>query len=837
MTFSSKEALYPQYKQDTKIIAQWLDQTSKAHKFVSHKGKQRQAKIKNQYKISIADFGLMANFLSLQRNVSVPSYIWTSLSRAIRYRSTYGNYLQLQRDTKTSRNEEEDRNHLFFIDVLKNVQKALNRLPKPAAPVVPMTQTTRMTTRFASLDVEQPETTKDDVEDSAPEPVQTEESPVLPKEDVLFQPWEEDFEEALFQWRLFNVDVQRIRKQIGELWALYRAGHLSLAGVSTAHNIAIQVVRKLEQDIRPVFEKNGGYTELATTNFLWRYLERAADADFAARIVSLQAKMRRDLGQIFMWPTTEALVDGFDIAEEEMILAWEVWASGSSSWERPGHYGSYNGAWGIFTPRDDRQAMTNLEKNNSDRAVASGVVLDAQILAVCLALSNHMRLDELTTAIEEIVPWRMEENLSKHIRKDSPPCNDNITLRAVFATQLLLDSVHVLGTSIERPGRELRDKTARIFKSTKSLREFYQGPGALASGTLPRPTMVERIEVLARFWQGEDLITRFRREQKPDASETPSEKVSNLLRHDAPFCGWWTHSLQTAYYSHSISVVNSLSLPLLCARLYFAFVQEGLVPKDSWPDMDAFTILHRDDLWVGTAPQSGQYYNNLMMTEGNSIVGLASNARVSLPRHRTERMKTVTARAPVSKTIFDTFGTPGADGMSEEDLERLLTHTKLRWYDGRAVRPCFHHGWDKAGNHKGDRNPTSPETDNPFLRLAQAVDAETLEQSFDYMTLNRVCWLVLRALLEKARPILDGVKVPPSALPSWGWTEGKKTRLIVPYIFFILFSPERTAQHKKASAVADILLNLTKGLGRLVHDSTGIDWAEELKCTCADIPS
>jgi hypothetical protein len=96
----------------------------------------------------------------------------------------------------------------------------------------------------------------------------------------------------------------------------------------------------------------------------------------------------------------------------------------------------------------------------------------------------------------------------------------------------------------------------------------------------------------------------------------------------------------------------------------------------------------------GTTPQSGQYYHSLMLTEGNAIIGLASDARASPPRPRTERIKNVTAGALVPRTIFDAFATRGVEGMNKEDLERLLTNTKLRWFDGKAVRPCFHHGWD-----------------------------------------------------------------------------------------------------------------------------------------------
>ncbi|KAI0185623.1 hypothetical protein EV127DRAFT_196708 [Xylaria flabelliformis] len=821
MTFDSNAALYPQYKKDTKIVAQWLDQTSKTLGFSSSR-KQRQAGVKKQYTICIADFKLMAEFLSLKEHVFMPPYVRTSLSRAIHYRSTYGSYLQLQRHTNTGRNTTEDQKHLFFIDVLRKVQRILSRISQPTAPVALQTQTTPTATKAAA----RPVTVEDDTEDHVSTPTRTETSSDSLGTGVIFEPWEEDEEEALFQWRLFNMDVQRIRKQIRPLWELYRAGHLSLEGVATAHNIAVHVVRRMEQDIHPVFEKYGGYVNLSKAHFVQRYVGTAAEEEIEARVARLQSE-----DGVIIGPTVDSIIDGFDIAEEEMVFAWQVLFSEIWAWNRCGSFGHYNGKWGEFKPRNDRSIMTNLEKYEQDKAVACGVVHDLQILAIYLNPSVGMRLDGLAAAIEDLVPWRMKDTI-KHLSKQFPSQNGKITFRAVFATQLLLDSIHVLGTSVDRPCGELLEKTARIFKSAKSLREFYEGPGALALGPLPGASYVENIEIAAKFWQGEDPITEFRREAQAKPSKPLTKRAYSLLKHNASLCGWWIQTLRATSYSCSITIAKSISLPLACARLYFAFVQERLVPKGSWPDMDAFSILHRGDLWVGIAPKSGQYLQNLMLAGGNSIVGLASDSRVNSRTFRTERVKSLTSSAKVSKRINEAFVERNVEGLSEEDLERLITDTKLRWYAGKAVKPCFHHGWDKAGNHKGDLNC---KTDNHFLRLAQAIDAETLEQSFDYMSLNRVCWIVLRELVKKGPPILNPVGGPHSAKPAWERAEGNNARLIVGFIFFVVFLPDGTVRRQEASVIADILLNLIKPLGRVVHTSTGIDWNQALKCTCADI--
>ncbi|KAI0872584.1 hypothetical protein GGS24DRAFT_430739 [Hypoxylon argillaceum] len=835
MSSSSNAALYPQYKRDTQAIALWLDKTSRAHGFTGSRNARKRMGAKKKYTISISDFRRMADFLSLIGHIVVPESFRTALSRVIRYRSDYGSYLQRQRHTNTPRDKLGDKNHLFFIDVLKWVQTVLV-IYKAAAPVASATQTTATkpppaANRFAILAVPQQATVEDDEEDHATTPVQTTESPEPSEDNVIFEPWQEDYEEALFLWRLFNVDVQRIRKQIRHLWSLYRNGHLGLAGAAVAHNMAIHVVRKLEQDIFPVFERYGGYESLSKTHFVQRYLGAAVDEEqMNARLGRLHIE-----DETIRSPTVDSIIDGFDIAEEEMVFAWQVLISEAGLWTRCGSFSSYNGKWGQFIPRDNRQNMTSLEKYNQDKAIGCGVIVDAQILAMFLNPSIGMTLDELSTAIEEVIPWS-ERDFLKRIGKEFPPFSHKITFRAVFATQLLLDSIHVLGTSIDRPWTELLDKTARTFKSAKSLREFYEGAGAMALAGIPGVSFIEGIESVAKFWQGkEDPITNFRREGS--STEIPLKTAGTSLRYHASLCGWWMQAVRALCHFRSIKIANSIALPLACARLYFVFVQEGLVPKGSWPDMDAFSILHRGDLWVGTAPKPGQYLQNLMVAGGNSIVGLASDARARSQPTRTGKFKTLTFSANVCDSIFSAFIDRKAGGMSEEDVERLIANTKLRWYNGKAVRPCFHHGWDKAGNYKKDKNPTSSETDNPFLRLAQAVDAETLEQSFDYMSLNRVCWMVLRELLKKAPPILDAAGGPDSLKPDWASAEGKNARYVVGLIFFVLFGPTGAVRRKEASAIADILFNLTKALGRIVHNSTGIDWAQALECSCADIPS
>ncbi|KAF2965697.1 hypothetical protein GQX73_g7901 [Xylaria multiplex] len=817
----STTALYPQYKKDTKTVAQWLDVTSKDHGFVISRDQRPRAEAKKHYIICIADFGLMAEFLSRKPQVSIPPYILNSLSRAIRYRTTYGSYLQAQRQDET-----EDKNHLFFIDVLRGVQSSLNRIPKPSDPVAAMAQTAPPANKFASLYVPQSVTMEDDVEDHTPtpNPIPTEALKMSLKDDVTFEPSQEDFEEALFQWRLFSIDVQRIRTEIRQLWEMYRTGHIGLVGVSTAHNMSIHLVRELEQDVLPIFKKWGGCCGAA-----------ANDKEIKTRLDCFRTKE----GEWTM-PPDDVIIDNFDIAEEEMVHAWHILYNEAWSWGKCGRkLGCCHGKWGQFTPSDDRQNKTSCEKYSQDKAMACKALHDIYIHAKYLNTPIDRDLDELSKAIADIIP-PTRRDLVNHKLKPSLRRNE-ANFRAVFAVQLFLDSVNVLGTNIDQPCGELKDKNARICKSTKGLHEFYEGRGAAALGPNLLAFYAECVTTSVELRQGisSSQLTPYGCSMMANWVMPPTEEICSMLRHNPPFSGWWMQTIQTFNYNYSIFIAQSIGLLLNCARLYSVFLQESLVPKASWPDMDAFMTLHRGDVWVGTTPKPGQYLKNLIISEGETLVGFANNPRFSSERPRSyPPAKCITRGAKVSRSINQAFITRKAEGLTRDDAERLISGTKLRWYEGKPVKPCFHHGWEKAGNHKGDANPASSKTDNLFLRLALAVDAEDIEQSFDYMSFHRVCWLVLQDLIKRGRPILETIaSLDLGDTMDWKLIEGEKARNIVRFIFMQLFREDGTVRQKEASAIADIFLSTTRNLGRVVHTSTGIDWEQALKCTCDDIPS
>lgn len=160
--------------------------------------------------------------------------------------------------------------------------------------------------------------------------------------------------------------------------------------------------------------------------------------------------------------------------------------------------------------------------------------------------------------------------------------------------------------------------------------------------------------------------------------------------------------------------------------------------KESWPDMDAFCVLHRDAMWTGREPRPGEYTKNLLLLGGQSITQLASNPRAHSRHHIGKARKMLSYGAPVSAQVHKAFIGRKTSGLEERDIPGLVKDSKVRWCNGVPKLPCPQHGWKEEKR----KHPAASERDmtrDLLWQLALAIDAEEVEQSFDYMTMHRVC--------------------------------------------------------------------------------------------------
>ncbi|CAJ2506267.1 Uu.00g003970.m01.CDS01 [Anthostomella pinea] len=791
-------SLYETYKEDTKAVTKWIANTARDNGYSSKnsggsgrlKGKARTKASSAPYAIRISDFEPMTRFIVQQTKAEVPGYIPWTLDRAIRWRTSFG--INLSHITLTD--TEADKKHVYFIDVLKKVSDILEPHIQHKRPAVgrsglpdPPSETLN---RFGNLTLYEPSVAE--VEEVL-NVRRLGEPPTSTGKDVLFEPWQEDRAEALFRWYLFNQDVQRIRREIGSLWENHRAHEVGLAGVATAHNLAINIVRGLEEEVAPLLECQDGFLGLSLQVFLQRYVDAAADE--VDKLSRIQRAQSYELGELSL------LTEQLNLFDQTMYFASMCIIDEAAAWDRPRACGSYKGQWGQFSPNDDWHLKSNLEKYNEDRAAACEVIQDLHILTTFLQ-NNNPQFDEFASAINDIVKSANLRHTTNQPRTVQP------TFRSAFATQLLLYSIHILGKDLERPFLELMVINTRIRKSAMNLDKFRESKGAEAFGHLSNDD--HYISEAASFWDDEDPVTALRRENgKYDQAIGLKDYVA--LKH------------------------NPLLLPLCCARLYFPFVQEKLLPAESWPDMEAFMILHRKDMWIGRPPKAGEYKKAFRLTGGHSITSMASDRHSRRGRDRPalrndKKAKMLTPASPMSRRLRLALSDQRLAATQERDIPGMISESKIRWRAGRPVRLCPQHDCEADQGKPGrTTNSEGPGNHSLLQQLAIAVDAEEAEQSFDYMSFRRVSWMVLNDVLCKGRPILD--RAAGNGRLDWGPCNGTGLRNVVAYVFELLFLPNGRVL-PEAAGIAEIIHGRVKALGRTVYTSTGRDWAWELRCTC-----
>lgn len=811
MLTDSLLAAYQQYKQDTKHIVEWLACTARSYGFRATqpasegrlKGKARKEakKTTKLYPVSLSDFEPMALFLVEKFQVTVPSFFAAALARAIRRRMSFADELKRSRDLRIAFGAGDTHQH--FVDVLQRVHEILKpRMGREASLVFDRISTSGstvdsmpdLTNRFGGLHVSEPsEAFLNAPNVSVPERMSQD-----LEETVVFEPWKDDLEEALFVWRTLNVGLQRLRRCVAELWERYRTGDLGLAGVAIAHNTAIHLARRMGEELATIFEKYGGFQEIIHDSFIVEYVNGATDHQEQV------ARLKRANS-----PTLDLLVEQFDLADQQMFFAYQCIVSEAAT-TATNCYSTYHGKFGWYLPNDDRAQKTNREKYNEDHGITSELVGDLQLVEMLFRVSNLVP-DEFAAVVGEI---------ARTPRTTPMP---RVSLRAIFATQLALDCLRILGKNSERPYHDFMATNTIIAKSTQALSEFYTEKGSRARGPL-KPEHTQAALRWAKIWHGQDPIATQRRElgDRRDIKEHLVLKYSPLLS------GWWMQYVRFEWNWEGVAVANSISLPLFCARLYYAFVQEKLLSKESWPDMDALCILQRGAMWAGNAPRSGEYIKNLMLCGGHSVTQLASNPRTHSRHHTGRARKMLSHRAPVSAQVHNAFVGRKTAGLEERDIPGLVKDSKVRWYNGVPKLPCPQHGWKEEKHSAASEKDMSRDL---LWQLALAIDAEEVEQSFDYMTLHRVCCKLLQELFDKGGPILDKVLSESGHSIPWETVEGSNLRQVVGHIFLHLFLPDGTVR-KEAGDIAEIIKSIIDVDGRAVHDTTGRNWAWDLRCTC-----
>jgi len=297
---------------------EWLACTARSYGFRATqpstkgrlKGKARKEakKTTKEYSVNLSDLETMALFLVENFQVTVPSFFAAALARAIQGRMSFADELKRSRDLRTASGA--DDKHQHFVDVLQRVREILKpRMGRETSSMFDKISTSgstgdsvpNLTNHFDGLHVSEPsEAFLNSPHVSIPEQMSQD-----LEDTIVFEPWRDDLEEALFVWRNLNFSLQRLRKCVAKLWERYRAGDLGLSGVAIAHNTAIHLVQRMRQEVDPIFEKYGGFQQIICDSFFVEYINGATDHQKQVARVNHANHANLNL-----------LVEQFDLAEQ-----------------------------------------------------------------------------------------------------------------------------------------------------------------------------------------------------------------------------------------------------------------------------------------------------------------------------------------------------------------------------------------------------------------------------------------------------------------------------------------------------------------------------------------
>lgn len=284
---------YLQYKTDTDIVATWLASTAKRCGLdVGHdnqgpvkkptggrlKGKARKAakappkptppnensKIpkKPKYTITVKQFTSFAEHIARYDNppvgpVEVSRGFSLALNRAISARREFGKH-GVEGSNKAAES------HGFFVDVLERVRETLRPLmPKRQADTRGVEKDEKLlANRFDRLELEEQSeaflNAPDAPKPEAPEKPTGPSAPDVEAEADLEAEVDLDRDEIIFMFHLLVLDANCFMDVIKKTWRGYKIGLVDLVPASMTTNTAIDLLRRMEEEMKPALDKVGG---------------------------------------------------------------------------------------------------------------------------------------------------------------------------------------------------------------------------------------------------------------------------------------------------------------------------------------------------------------------------------------------------------------------------------------------------------------------------------------------------------------------------------------------------------------------------------------------------
>ncbi len=781
---------YQQYKSDTNYIATWLATTAKGcgyapdlmvaekpvEKSARLKGKARkQAKAagkgsnptskadssqKGTYIIAIKDFLTMAQHIASYSKASVKmsSTFVRVLDRAIALRKGVGAELESQENNDEgleAGGQDSDQRHSYFVGVLEGVRETLrprmpvellnDRLTQPPNDTKHTPQE-RMTNLFAKLEVEEPSEAFLEAPDVSPD--------VSSDEPHYEVEWINDLNEATTAFECLLHDFYTIQQEVQRTWVGYQNGYWDIVTASVTSNTAIELARRLEEDVLHVLDPQGGSQRMLEIFYMAHCLGRGHDPDFKERPDDDLNYAVYDITSEIYWPTQQILQAYLKVLEPKCLPMY-----------RPGTYG-------IYDPSADRSKMSPREKFKEDKIILCEILPDFSVLALG---GRGPAEDEFCRGLKQVFRDR------------------KIPLWVTFAAQVFLDIHHVLRENVDSGFQRLCQIGNAISRSITRNLEFHEKlkivlwPSSNDQGLRRILSLIQSVCVKDHIYDVRNKVHGLQ------AAGIPKHQ---LLKSHPMKCGLEAYNIKTNFHEACIAFANAWGSITFTAHLYNALTREKLLGK-RWSDMDlVLTIQDANWLFVGDPPASAEnYFRRFCLAMGYSVSNFARNARRrNGPVASAAGPRGLQEKASVTRMFAERF-CHGAERteMTTQDVERILDKSdfvECEDEEGEGLTVIERQPRSERSSHLKSRWKSTGRLKIQQLlhNLNMSLQAEILEFSFDYMLMHRQCWTVLRQVKTECADKMRQVYGPEYL------EKENQLPFLVGYIFMAMTNDERLAQ-------------------------------------------
>ncbi|MCJ1470221.1 hypothetical protein MMC07_008866 [Pseudocyphellaria aurata] len=699
---------------------------------------------KASYIIKVKDFIPLAEFIAGSSNpvVKVPAYLVGVLNRAIELRGQHNAQSREGNDPDdASKRAVADETHSYFMAILERTREILKpRMPPgmigdvlcaPSLELGGLGEKATAQTRnmFDKLDIQEPSQEFLDTPDVTPAPTPISSNEHRYTAETLHSPEEQYLAaQCLFQ------DVRQTRGFLRRLWTMYRESRFELTAASITTNTAIGFIRELEQDYLQQFPEQSDYESIVNMFFGVQCLAQGEDPAYKQR------------------PDDSFNFKVYGLAEE-CLLSTYVLLSSVQDVISPGHLPIYKpGHFGHRDLRSNWSQKSPREKFQDDKLVLLEAFPDLMLMTMITSRSP-LAEDELIRGFRDMAPG-----------KDIPLC-------LVFAAQCFLDVQHVLEQDVSRAHEQLVKAATCIRASIEQNMKFHE---SLRIVNWPKSNDLGFTDMLrvTEEWVLRDMIAEKLKKIQRNMP-IPDAEPCRLLKQYPLLCGLFTFALKMRAQEISLAFANAWGSILYTSQLYNAARQEKLLLKP-WKDMELLIALHSPEkFFAGDRPKGlEEYFKRFLLSMGYSAAIFASNRRRDIPIASARGPRSLGGLCEVGELFAGRYCNNDQNvAWTRESIQRIIdakvdddsedsesdsSHPNINAADKKTDKKTRKVKRSATGSlinkPKGDQRST---TTLDFLEdLANALQAESLELSVDYLRMHRFCWMLLRSVNDACRPKL-----------------------------------------------------------------------------------